>query len=402
MLFLSWKSREIIYSKSPELFISKPPKNHLIQIINPLFMTTMKLRPPRFLGSLVLSLAAAITAHAQTTVTTDPVGFTTLSATSAPSSSVPSYTFMSLDLTRPVDYAGLIPASGVSSSGSAGSLLTFPAGTFTGLALSGTGNSHYIEVTNGSGAGAMSAIVASDNDHTITLADDLSAIIDNAGGTTTFKTRPHWTFGTAFGVNNSAGFLSGSTASTADLIQVLNPNTGAISSYFYNSKPTVNHWQTGISDATNIIIPPDFGLLIVHKPTSPVTFTLQGSVKLGPTGIFVHGGNATKNTVSIVNNPYPLNSVTLGNSGLYTGSTSTGLLSGSTASTSDLVSFINPNTGALSSYFYNSKPSVNHWQTGISDATNTVIPDGTAVMITRRIGGSSFTWYVPQPTMVLQ
>jgi len=357
----------------------------------------MKLCSPRFLIPVVISLAAVTLGHAQTTVTTDPVGFTTLSATSAAVAGSTSNTLLSLDLTRPVDYAGIIPIGSVSTGTNGVTVLTFAAGTFSGLTLSGTGNSHYIEITNGSGAGAMSTIVSSDNDHTLTLADNVSAVIDNAGGTTAFKTRPHWTFATAFGANNSAGFLGGGSASTSDIIQLLNPSTGALTSYYYNTNN--NRWQTGLSDATNVIIPPDRGMLVVHKTTSPVTFVLQGNVKLGATGLYITGGSASQTTASIINNPYPLGSVTLGTSGLYTGSASTGLVGAGSASTADTVGFLNPTTGALSSYYYNTNNS--RWQTGLSDATNTVIPDGAAVLITRKNGGSSFTWYVPQPTMTL-
>jgi len=45
-----------------------------------------------------------------------------------------------------------------------------------------------------------------------------------------------------------------------------------------------NRWQIGGADATNVIIPPEYGLIITRKQATPVAFTLQGSVKVGTSG----------------------------------------------------------------------------------------------------------------------
>ena len=351
---------------------------------------------PRLFLPVVISIAASTLALADsTTVSTDPVGFTTGTANASGTAGVVSYTLASLDLTRPVDYQGAIPAGGASVSGSP-TVLTFTASTFTGLTFTGTGNSHYIEITNGPGAGVMSTIVNSDNDHSLTLADDLSAIIDNAGGTTTFKTRPHWTIGTVFGSGtNPWNFQGATTAGGADTISTLDPVSGALTSFYYNTNN--NKWQQAGKDATNTTISPETGILITRKGSTPVVYTLQGAVKTGTTCFYITGGTGSQSVATIIPNPYPLNSVTLASSGLYTGTNTTGVTGASTAGGADTVAILSPSGALTPTYYYNTKN--NRWQQGGQDASTAVIGDGTAVLITRKSGQPSFNWYVPQPAI---
>lgn len=360
--------------------------------------TRMKFLPGRLLV-FFMTLSATCVVHAtSTTVSTDPVGFTTLTVNGSGTAGVSAYTLASVDLTRPADYSGVIPAGIVTTGTAGGTVLTFGTGTFAGLTLSGSAASHYIEITNGSGAGVMSTILSSDNDHTITLADDLSAVIDNAGGTTTFKTRPHWTFATLFGVNNSAG-LSGSTSvAFSDTIQTMGPS-GVLATYYYNTRNS--RWQTGGgADATNIILSPEVGLLITRKQPTPVAMVLQGNVKLGTTGLYIAGGGGLQTAYSIIPNPYPMSSVTLAGCGLYTGNSATGVTGSTSVAFSDTVQTMS-STGILTTYYYNTRNS--RWQTGSgADASAISIGDAVAILVTRKNSQPSFTWYAPQPNMNLQ
>ncbi len=346
----------------------------------------------RTITSSLLAVAAAlalgVSANAQS-VTTDPVGFTTLTVNAKPAS-IRGFTYLSLDLTQLPAYKGLVTA--VSSSGSP-TVLTFPAHSFS------TGqydNIAYVEVTNGSNAGRISVIATTTDSasaSTLTLADDISSSV--TANTSTVKVTPMWTFGTAFGVNNSAGFQGGVTPSSSDVVQLFKPSTGASTLYYYNT--TNSRWQTGAADATNVVIPPNVGLLIERKTTSAFSFNLAGAVKLGPTGVFIQGGSNSGNptNINIVANPYPAASLTLANSNLYTGNLATGVLGGVTPSSSDQVIFYNSSTGASTIYYYNTTNS--RWQTGASDASNVVISDGTSIVIKRQPSNGSFIWYVPQP-----
>lgn len=337
-----------------------------------------------------LFLTAVATLPAQSVVT-DPVGFTTLTVAAKPAGAR-GFSYLATNMTRPTVYRSVIPAAGVSAPGSP-TVLTFPASTFTAGQFTGTGNACYIEFLNTANAGVISDITANTT-NTITLADDVSALL--TAGTTTFKIRPHWTIGTVFGVNNSAGLLGGTSAAAADNIQIQNATTGVKAIYFYNT--TANQWRQNFSDATNVVIPPDVGIIVERKVTSAVSFTLVGEVKLGNSELAIVGGAPTQN-VNIVPNPYPLASVTLANSNLFTGNTTTGVAGGTSAAAADTLGIFNSATGIITTYFYNT--TALQWRNNFTDASNVVIPEGASVIITRKAGRPSFNWYVPQPTMNL-
>lgn len=355
--------------------------------------------------SLLLSVAVAASltlgqiSTAQTTVATDPVGFTTLTVAAKPANSR-GFTLLSLNMTRPAAFQGLVPAGGVSTSNGQ-TTITFPPNTFTANQFNGTANGHHVEIANGTGAGRLSDVTATSNSgsgSSVTVADDISNSL--TAGSSTIKIRPNWTFATAFGANNSAGFQGAASASQADVIQLVDPATNVARTYFYST--TNSRWQEGFRDATHDEIPMDGGLKIERKQTSAVSFTLAGAVKLGPTGLFVQGGAVPQNS-TIVPNPYPMASVTLATSNLYTGDPATGVRGGASASQADTVNVLNPATGVYTTYFYST--SNNRWQHGFQDASNAALPEGAAVIINRKSSSTnqypSFIWYVPQPAMNL-
>ena len=350
-------------------------------------------------AALLVTLAFAFSAPGQTTVATDPVGFTTLTVNAKPAS-IRGFTFLSLDLTRLPVFQGVVPT--VSTNGSNQTVLTFPATTFQSGAFNtvASGASHYIEVTNGSIAGRLSDIV-SNTDSAITLADNITSSL--TAGTSTIRIRPNWTIATVFGANNSAGLAGGPTATSADIIQIFHPADGTSSLYFYDT--VNNRWdrQPGNStDGTNDVIPVNTALRIERKAGGAVSFTLTGAVKLGPTGLFVKGGNTPGNpqNISFLPNPYPLASVRFADLNLYTGAPGT-WLGGPTAGSADTASIYNTATGGFVTYFYNT--TANQWQHGPGqiDATNDVIPDGAALFIKRKTTNGDFIWTVPQPPMNL-
>lgn len=337
------------------------------------------------LGLLLFGSRAPAAAEAMSS----PVGIFTVSIAGKPQD-IRGFTFFSLGMVRPNAFQAQVPSGGVSTVGGL-TVLTFPAGNFTANQFIGLGNSHYLEIVDGAFAGLISDI-ASNSSTQITLADDISSAI--TAGASTIRIRPHWTFATAFGANNSAGFQAGPSSSTADVIEILNAKTGVSSKYFFSV--TNNRWQTGFSDATNTPIPPDAGLRVERKSASSVSFKIVGEVKLGPTALLLEGGSPTGNN-NLLPNPYPLDSRTLANSGLFTGNPNTGLAGGSSSSSADTLGLFNPATGTSINYFFSTVN--NRWQTGFADASNVTIPQGAAFMITRKNGRPSFVWYFPQPVM---
>lgn len=344
------------------------------------------------------SLAAAVAAlalsapvlHAQSTATTDPVGFTTVTVRGKTDSSI-AFTTAVLPMERASAYVGDL--TGVTFSLDSGrTVITFPSNIFTANQFTGTGNQHYFRLRSGSNEGEFSTVIAN-TQNSITLADNFNPVLDQ---NTTFAITPYWTLSTV--LPSGGGLQGGTSAAAADTVTIYNTNfAGTI--YFYNT--TANQWRTGLSNSENVIIPPGSGLGIERKQATDVKIVLAGSVPLGTSAVVVNGsnsGDATKYT--LVGSAYPLASKRLADIGLYTGDASTGVAGGTSAASADNITIYNPQTGAATIYFYST--SANQWRTGLSNASNVTIPEGSAILVTRRNGRPPFTWYIPQPPMALQ
>lgn len=340
--------------------------------------------------SLALLAATAISADAQTTVSTDPVGFSTFTLR-AKVGTVNGASTRVIPMERASSFNGACTGATFSLDGSNRTVITFGSNLFTANEFTGTANQHYFRISNGSNEGDFSTVVAN-TENSITLADDFNAVLSVASA---FEVVPYWTLSTA--LPGGGGLQGGTSATAADNVTIFNANfTGTV--YFYNS--TAGQWRTGLSNSDNVIIPPGSGLLFTRKQTSAVDVTLVGSVPLGTSAVDINGsvsGTSTKYT--LVGSAYPLASKRLADLGLYTGDPSTGVVGGSSATAADNVTIFNPSTGVSTVYFYNTTAS--QWRTGLTASDNVTIPDGSAVLITRKNGRSPFTWYIPQPTMNL-
>jgi len=338
-----------------------------------------------FSGALLFAGAALAPAQS---VVTEPVGFTTLTVAARPSSASRSFTYVSLNMFRPTAYRGVV-------SSVAGTTLTFPANSFTANQFTSTAqglglaNAHFIEITNGSGAGVLVDVV-SNTTNTITLSEDVSAFL--TGGTSTIRIRPHWTVGTAV---PTTGFQSAATASNADKLTLVNGSTGALTTYFVH---TTGQWRAGATNAADVVLKPDVGLLFERQVVSGTgnSFTLTGEVKLGPTEIAVYGGAASKTT--LVTNPYPLASRQLNQLNLFTNNVATGLVGGTTASAADNLVVIGAGGSPTTTYFLHTTGQI---RVGATDRSTDTIAEGAAVLIVRKAGRGDFAWVVPAPTMNL-
>jgi uncharacterized protein (TIGR02597 family) len=348
---------------------------------------------PRFSLAVLLASSVLLTgANAETTATTDPVGFTTMNVR-AKTTTARALTMIVLPMERADAYTGSCSAASFSLDGSNRTVITFASDLFTANQFTGNGNQHYFRLNSGANAGEFSTII-SNALNSITLADNLNAVLAT---TSTFSVTPYWTLGTAL---PSGGGLQGGTSaagSTTDNLILYNVNFVG-TTYFYNT--TNNRWQAGPADASNTLIPPGTGFAVERKQNSAVSIVLPGSVPLGTSSVDINGsssGTATRNT--LVGNAYPLASRRLADIGLYTGSSTTGVFASTSATSADTVGIFNPTTGVQTTYFYSSTN--NRWQTGPADASNITIPEGAAVLIARKNGRAPFTWYIPQPAMAL-
>lgn len=344
----------------------------------------------RFSLAAVFASSVLLTgANGQTTATTDPVGFTTINVRGK-TTAAKAFTTVVLPMEQADAFVGACTGANFSVDNDR-TVITFGTDLFSANQFIGTGNQHYFRLSNGANAGEFSTIVAN-TANSITLADNLNVVLTTAS---TFAVTPYWTLGTALPAGG--GLQGGTSATVADTITIYNPLFVGIT-YFYNS--TAGQWRTGLANSTNVIIPPGSGLGIERKQASAVGIVLAGSVPLGTSAVEVNGslgGSATRFT--LVGSAYPLASRRLADVGLYTGDASTGVVGGTSGTTADTVTIYNPSTGVGTAYFYNT--SAAQWRAGLSNASEVTIPEGAAVLVTRKSGRSPFTWYIPQPTMAL-
>jgi len=330
-------------------------------------------------GSCAVFMASPLVA--QTTATTDPVGFITLNVAGTGGTTPTALSLLGLGLTRAVDYQGAAESVGANS-------LTDNDATWTDNQFNGAAGAYYVEITSGTAAGT-SYDIASTTAATKTISTTQNLAAGVAAGAS-FKIRKHWTVASVFGPANEGG-LQGGTSSTAD--QVLLYNGTSYDTYFYSTGGLTGvGWRkngAGAADQANVKIYPEEGVLALRKQSPTANVVLMGSVKTGQTSIPVLAG------LNVLGNVYAAN-MTLGDSGLYTGSSATGV-NGGTSSTADQVLLYNG--ASYDTYFYSTGGLTGvGWRkngAGSTDFSTTAIPVGTSVLIQRKVA-SGFNWVAPQ------
>jgi len=332
-----------------------------------------------------LALASAASALAQTTATTDPVGFITLNIAGTGGTSSTAISFKGLGLTRPVEYQGAAEAVTANT-------VTDDQATWTDNQFNGANGAFYLEISSGPGAGTTYDITAtSAANKRITLAQNLATgITASPASPVSFKIRRHWTIASVFGANNEGGLGAGQDASTADVIQLW--NGVGYDGFYYQSGAAIGGvgWRSPsdvFANAGGRVIYPDDGLVIRRKQSGAAAVVLMGAVKTGQTSFPIQPGtNIVANACAAP--------VTLGSSGLQ----ASGLAAGGDASAADLVLIWNGQ--GYEGYYYQSGSPIGGvgWRSGsdvFADASGTQIPVGAAVIIKRRLP-NGFDWKLPQ------
>ncbi|MHA3773885.1 TIGR02597 family protein [Verrucomicrobiota bacterium sgz303538] len=330
------------------------------------------------LAAALLTLApVGASLHAQTTATTDPVGFITLNVDGTGGTAQSKLSFKGLGLTRPVEYQGSAETVGTNT-------LTDNEATWTDNQFNGQNGAYYVEIASGTGAGTTYDISATAaGTKTITLAQNLGAGIT---GGVTFKIRKHWTLASIFGAANEAGLGSGNVQ-TAD--QVLIYNGQGYDIYYYQQDSLAgNGWRKAGNPAQDVgstTIYPDDGVVIKRQQSSPVNIVLMGAVKTGQSSIPVFPGT------NILSNVYAA-PMTLVSSQLFTNNPATGVAAGD-SSTADQVLLWNGSS--YDTYYYLTGSGWRNSTNAAQDAGTTSIPVGTSIIIKRK-GAAGFDWKAPQ------
>jgi hypothetical protein len=234
--------------------------------------------------SLIASLASAVAlpvSMAQTTATTDPVGFTTVSIT-AGTGTAKRNTFFSLPLLETLENfsgnaAGTI--TGVGATTISDSSANWAAG-----ALSQVASPYVIMITSGAAEGAMFLISStSPNTSTsVTISSTDTAQVPNlanlgvASGNT-YKIFACDTLSSFFGVPSPTGISGGTSPSTADTILIT--VNGSASTYYYNT--TLGRWTRvafGNPSAANTPLLPYYGLQYQRLGSTALSFVTTGNV----------------------------------------------------------------------------------------------------------------------------
>lgn len=329
-------------------------------------------------------LVASTGLHAQTTATTDPVGFVTVDVTPGLGTAKRS-TLLSIPLLESESIDGQVAGfiTGVTSN----TIVNTNAGWTPGQ-LSDPSSPYVIQVASGAAAGRMFLIASSTNtagaiagapntatNVTVSSLDSAQVDLTTLGitpGTDTYKIFACDTIGSFFGVPPT-GIQGGTSATNADTIVVaLN---GAFNTYWFNTGVATNRWSRvgpGNPDSQNVALLPSYGVQFQRLATNALSFVPIGQV---PT---------TNRQVSIKNSGITYLSqfwpaeTTINGLGLQS---LPGWVSGAAATNTDNI-LLTAN-GSFSTYWYNGT----NWRrvgpgNPISD-TNT-IPIGATIQILKR------------------
>jgi len=346
--------------------------------------------PAKFFAAATIAtcMASFSLTHAQDT--TDPVGYNTVTI---PGNQI---SLVSFNLTKPSLYQRAITAvSGpviTDAQQTWPAANTLPAGEF-GALNSDNKPLYYVEFRSGEFADGLLIDIIGINrtNNTLTLKDDVSILLD---GNESYAIRKHTTFADAFGPANSAGFLGGNTAASADQLYWIDSNGNWVGN-FYKTGLGANWRRVGgdASTKSDSIVPLKGGIYVVRKDAAPLNVIVSGQVKVRSAGtdiigfaqIEIYPGN------NLVSNIWPVE-FTLANSNLHTGDPETGMRGGNSAASGDVV-YVMKNSAWVGYYVKTGLgPGWRAIDGNVSiDPKTIVIKPGEAVYIVRR-GTTGFTW----------
>lgn len=347
------------------------------------------LRPSIY--AIALTSLALSGADAQTTATTDPVGFMTIDLP------VGSDTIVAAPLTKSPVFQGAVTSR-------SGFTLTSTGANFGSL----TSLPHYVQAVGGSQNGMIFDIAANTTD-TVTLVDNgIQPTGLDAGAT--YKVVPYWTLSQLFpSTNQGVSFTpSANTLVTGRRTQILFPNTtgtginrAASATYYF---VTNSYWRSttgGTNNFDNTPVLPD-SYFIVRNTTnsaSGLKLTVAGSVNVGAMTVQLDsvGSSQNDNYVSLGRpTDITLNDLGLISSGAFAPSINTLL----TGRRDQLLVFNNAATGfnkaASATYYYLTNATTQGWRSttaGTNDVGNTVIPAAVGYVIRKATNSGTGTTF---------
>ena len=309
----------------------------------------------KYLASLTGAVLLASTNLAADSVSTDPVGYVTLTIKGTGGASSEAFTYMGVPVHKPADISAVI--TGTSEYTVTSSSAAWDIDAYIGS---------YVLITSGAYEGMTSSIV-SNTATDLTTEHDLTSILE---GGESFSIHAHTTIADVFGATNEAGLGSGSSAGAADT--VLLQSTTGFDTYYYKDSGFIGGtgWRSAVDASTpqgETIIPLGAGLIVVRKQSDDLSLVLTGSV---------FGGDAVTEVKSGYNWKSASIPVALTLDGMLGAANEAGLVGGSSAGAADNI--IVPTADGLATYYYKDSGFIGG--TGWRLATDASTPQGSTVI----------------------
>ena len=324
--------------------------------------------------SLACLVAGTGVAQAQTTVTTNPVGFITRTIAAAANATTPTNTTLSFPLYNAPDFVSSV------SSIDSNTQFTLAGAAWVAGQFAFASAPRLVRVKSSvtaSNVGRFFLVSANTtNQLTVTLADGVTDIHSALTVGDTCEVVAANTLGSIFGtLANPPTLQAGSSPLSADNVLIFNGITW-VTYYWTGSVGTPqNIWkQTGNIDRSGVVIYPDESVFAIRRAVgSSAVITNIGTVSSSAEQSYIAGAGST-----FLSNRFATD-ITLGGLGLQNLS---GWLAGSSPTTADKVLIWNGITWATYYYTGTIGSPQNIWkQTGNLDRSSTVIPAGTGVFI---------------------
>lgn len=345
------------------------------------------------LALITSSLVAASSLQAQTTATTDPVGFVTIVVPAGTGAAKKTSLFSTplLD-TASITGQAVGQVTGVGSN----TISNTNAGWVAGE-LSAVTNRFLIQITSGTAAGRMFLIATNANTTSsvtiessdVTAQGAINSLGIQAGDA--YKILPCDTLSSLFGVGTPTGtnntVKGGTNAASADTIVLI--VNGAAKTYFYRTSAPAR-WTLnapGYADATHVPLPPYAGLQYARLASTPLTNILTGSVPTMARTMAVK-----KSGTTLISQFWPVDS-TIAGLGLQNIS---GWQAGAKATNADTV-VVQSTNGTQATYFYNGVNWLKNAPGFPISNTNPVALGSTIQVVKKGSTAGYSTWTNPMP-----
>ena len=329
--------------------------------------------------TLAILVAAVMAGNAQT-VTSDIVGYNTITA-SANGGTGTKYSLLAVNLLNAPSFVGTLNGS-----------LTAAANSFTaGQYNQGTTYpKYYAEITSGSNAGSQADIVSNTTDTLTVVGNSSFQTAVGAGATVTI--RKHRTMADVFGGSSGTTSASdvvlakGATLGAAD--NVLIKEGGVDKIFYYSSNALKAGWRDSAGGvATDRPIYPNQGIIVARKSNSAATITVVGSVKTGLSFIDLPAG------YNLVSLPAPSDmTLTSAFGGLAgtTGATDVKIAKGATLGAADNI-LVAKTDGTYEIYYYSSNALKAGWRNSAGTASSTVAINGSTSVFVKKIANGNMS-----------